>query len=115
MESAMIAEAVEIKLQRFRFHEPAARRVIDNERREIWLAGNRTDHSKFRKGEPRDIIGVRMRVWHPVEHRIARRGGDADRTAKLGRLCHCELCLLLSIRSSLYRRSYERDIRIQRL
>src|SRR5262249_45399828 len=108
MERAMITEAVEIKLQGFRFHEPAARHGIDDKRSEIRLAGNRANRSKFRKGEARDIIAVRMRVGHPVEHCIARRGRDADRAAELAGLCHCEPCWLLSVRPSLYRRRRER-------
>src|ERR1700746_1821343 len=110
----MITEAVEIKLQRFRFHEPAARHVIDDERGEVRLAGNGANRRKFRKGEARDIIAVRMRIGHPVEHRIAWRGGDRDRAAELRRLWHCELCWLLGVRPLLYRPRREWNTRIQR-
>src|SRR5205823_13335244 len=83
MEGAVVAVAIEIELQRFRFHEPAFRDVIDDERGEIWLAGNRADGGKFRKSETRHIVRVRMWIAHALEHRIGRRCGYRHRTAEL--------------------------------
>src|SRR5215469_15650684 len=96
MEHAMIAEILEITLERFRFHPPAAGHIIDDKRREIRLAGNGADRGEFWKGEARDIIAVRMGIGHAVQHSVARRGRGADGAAELGRFWHCETCGFLS-------------------
>ena len=73
MEDAITAKAVEVKRQGLRLHEPAPRHVIDNKRGKIRLPGDRANRGEFRKREARDIIGVRMRIGHAIEHRILRR------------------------------------------
>src|SRR5438105_14880247 len=83
MKGAVVAVAVEIELQRFRFHEPAFRDVIDDERGKVWLAGKRADRGKFRESEERHIVRVRMRIAHAREHGLSRRCGYRHRTAKL--------------------------------
>jgi hypothetical protein len=70
MECSVVAEAVEIKLQRFRLYEPGTRHVIDDQRREIGLAGNRAHHGEFREGKAGDVVRIRMRIAHAVEHRL---------------------------------------------
>src|SRR5262249_54081531 len=104
MVGAVITEAIEIKLQRFRFYEPAAWCVIDDEGGEIRLAGNWANRREFRKSEARDIIAVGMRVRHPIEHRVARRGRDGRRAAELGRLWHGQTVMAPCLQASLYRR-----------
>src|SRR5262249_62425177 len=108
MEGAMIAEAIEVKLQRLRFHEPAARHVIDHERGEIRLTSNRRERGKFRKSEARDIIAVQMRIGHPIEHSLVWRCGYGHRAAELGRCFHCEPYLLPSAPTGHHRRSQHR-------
>ena len=76
VERAVIAEAVQIKLQRLGFHEPGLRHVVDNQRGEIRLPGDRAHHGEFREGEARHVIRIRMRIGHAVEHRLVGRGGN---------------------------------------
>ena len=76
VEGAVIAEAVQIKLERFRFHQPSPRHVVDDQSGEIRLAGDRAHRGEFREGEAGDVVRVRMRIGHAVEHRLAGRGGD---------------------------------------
>ena len=59
------------------------RHIVDHEMREIRLAGDRAQHGEFRRGEARDIVGVRMRVRHAVELCRIGRGGQRHRTAEL--------------------------------
>ena len=86
VEGAVIAEAVQIEFQRFRFHEPRPRHVIDDESGEVGLAGDRADRGEFREGKARDVVCVRMRVAHAIEHRLAGRGGNCRGAAELQRL-----------------------------
>ena len=83
MESAMIAEARDIKLQRFRFQQPLARHIIDHEMGEIRLAGDRAERGEFRRREPHHIIGVLLRVGHTIERRLVGRGGPWHGAAEL--------------------------------
>ena len=82
VEGAVIAEAVEIKLQRLRLDEPAARHVVDHHDAEVGLAGDRADRGEFRKREPRDVIRVGLRIRHAVEHRLVGRGGQGARLSE---------------------------------
>ena len=75
MEGAVIAEAREIELQRFRLDEEAVRHIIDDQMREIRLAGDRAERGEFRRGEARHVMRVRVRVRHAVEQRLIGRGG----------------------------------------
>src|SRR4029079_2084007 len=72
MEGAHIAVAREIELERLRLHQPFAGRIVDNEMREIRLAGHRAETGEFRAGEARDISRVAMRVRHALEHGLRR-------------------------------------------
>ena len=63
----MIAKAREIELERFRLQQPRSRHVIDHEMRKVRLAGDRAQRGEFRRREPRDIIGVFLRIGHAVE------------------------------------------------
>ncbi len=57
METGMVAEAVQIELERLGFHDGARRDVVDDEVREIGLAGDGAERGKFRAGEA-DHIGA---------------------------------------------------------
>ena len=59
VEGAVVAEAVEIKLERFRLDQKARGHIVDHQMREIGLAGDRAERGEFRRGETRDIIRVR--------------------------------------------------------
>jgi hypothetical protein len=83
VERAVIAKAVEIELERLRLHEPAARHVVDHQRGEIGLAGHWAHQGEFREGKTRDIVGIRMRIGHAVEHRLFRRCRDRRGTTEL--------------------------------
>ena len=58
VEGAVVAEAVEVKLEAFRFHEPWAGNVVDDEDREIGLARDGTGGGEFRRRETGDVIGA---------------------------------------------------------
>src|SRR5262249_56600946 len=88
MKGAMIAEAVEIEFQRFRFDQPSIRDVINHERGEIRLTRDRAERGKFGKRKARHKIRARMRVAHAIEHRSSGGSRDWCRTAKLGRVGH---------------------------
>src|SRR5262249_23898247 len=90
VEGADIAEAAEIELERLRLEEPFFWRVVDHEVRKIRLAGDRTECGEFRGGEPRHIVGVGMRIRHPIEDRHLRRSGETARLAEMTKLFgHC--------------------------
>ena len=82
MEGAVVAEAVEVELQRLRLDQPAARHVVDHHDAEVGLAGDRADRGEFRKRETRDVIRVGLRVRHAVEHRLVGRGGQGARLSE---------------------------------
>ena len=76
VERPVVAEAREIKLQRFRFEQPALRRIVDDEMGEVGLAGDRAEAGEFWRGEAGGIERVAVRVRHALEQRICRRYGD---------------------------------------
>ena len=84
MKSAVIAEAAQIELQRFRLDEPFGRRVIDDEMGEIGLAGHRAKRREFGRGEPHEIGFARMRIWHDVEFGLVWRRGHSGFLAEQG-------------------------------
>src|ERR1700691_1162226 len=51
MERAVIAEAHEVKFQRFRFDDPAVGRIVDDEMRKIGLASHRAHRSELWRGK----------------------------------------------------------------
>ena len=59
--------------------------VTDADGGEIRLAGDRTQRGKFRCRKPRDVICPGLRVGHPFQHRLVRRGGQRDMGAELWR------------------------------
>src|SRR3984893_15932324 len=83
MEAPDIAETSEIELQRFRLDEPFARHVIDHKMREVRLPGDGTKSCEFRCGETGDIVGVGVRMAHPLELGVVRGGGRAGSAAQL--------------------------------
>ena len=83
VERAVIAEAGEIKLQRFGFQQPLLRHIVDHQMREIGLAGDRAERGEFGRCKSRHIIGVRVRIGNAVELRLSgeagrRSGGRAE-------------------------------------
>jgi hypothetical protein len=90
VEDADVAEAAEIKLERFRFEKPFFRHVVDHEVGEVRLAGDRAERGEFRRGEARDVVGVGVGIGDPIEYRRLRRGGEAARLAEMTkRFSHC--------------------------
>ena len=83
MENSVIAEAVEVELERFQLDEMAPRQVVDDDDREVGLAGHRAQRGEFGKGEARDVVGAGMRIGHAVEHRLGGGGGNPGRSAEL--------------------------------
>src|SRR5665213_416216 len=76
MKAAVIAEAVQVKLERLRLDQEAPRDIVDHEMSEIGLTGYRTQASEFRRGEARHVIGAGLRIGHAVESCPVRRGRD---------------------------------------
>jgi hypothetical protein len=60
VEGAVIAEAVEIELQRLRLDEPGPRHVVDDQGGEIGLPGHRAHDGEFGKGEAGKEIHPRI-------------------------------------------------------
>jgi len=83
MECGVIAEAVEIKLQRFRLDEEQVWHVVDHKNREIRLSGHRAHERELREREARHIVGVRMGVRHAIEYGFFRRRWNLARLAKV--------------------------------
>src|SRR6478735_11976807 len=67
VESAVIAEAVEIELQRLRFDKETRRYVVNDQMGKIRLPGDRTQSGEFRRGKSRHIIRSGMRVCHAIK------------------------------------------------
>ena len=72
VERAVVAERAEIQLQRLALDQPAARHVVDDEVREVRLAGDRAQRSELGRREAREVQLVGMRIRHALEHRLAR-------------------------------------------
>src|SRR5262249_13724318 len=89
VETAVITEAAQKKLQRFRLHEPFPRHVVDHEVREIWLAGDGTKRGEFRRSEARHVARIAVRVLYPVERGFGGRGWQPAWFAEMaGRFGH---------------------------
>src|SRR3546814_1796502 len=73
MEARMIAEGTEEQLQRLGFDDRVARRIIDDEVREIGLAGDRAERREFGGGETDEIGPSRSRIGHVIQGRFFRR------------------------------------------
>src|SRR6185369_6005569 len=82
----VIAEAGEVELQRFGLDEIAARHVVDDEVREIRLTGDRAESRKLRRSEARDVVGIPLRIRHPIETRLVRRRRRRRGATQLERL-----------------------------
>src|SRR5262249_23262189 len=90
VESADVAEAAEIELERLRLQQPFSRRVVDDEVRKIGLAGDRAERGEFRRAETRDIVGVGIGICDAIKGRRLRRSGDTARPAEMTkRFGHC--------------------------
>src|SRR5260221_13696709 len=83
VERAVIAECAEIELQRLALDQPLARHVVDDEMREIGLAGDRTERSEFRAGEAHEVGLARMRVGDLLQQGLIGRGGGVAPRAEL--------------------------------
>src|SRR4051812_4325060 len=60
VEAADVAEAAEIKFERFRLDQPSSRHVVDHEMGKIGLARDRAKGGKFGRGEAGDVVRVGM-------------------------------------------------------
>ena len=67
VERAVVAEARDIEFQGFRLQQPLPRHIVDDEMREIRLAGDRAERGEFRRGEAHQVIGILLRIGHAVE------------------------------------------------
>src|SRR3954447_13506686 len=70
VEGAVIAEAGDVELERLRFQQPLAGRVVDHQMREIRLSRDRAERGEFRHGEAYQIVRALLRVRHAVELRF---------------------------------------------
>ena len=83
VEGAVISEGIQIELQRLRLDQELVRNIVDDEMREVRLAGDRAERGEFRHREARHVMGVRMRVRHPVENGGIGGGRNGGRAAEL--------------------------------
>ena len=65
----VIAKAGEIQFQRLAFDDHFVWYVVDDQMREVWLAGDRANGRKFRYSKSNQIGCVGMWVWHAIERR----------------------------------------------
>src|SRR6516162_3862025 len=79
----MIAEAVEIELERFGFDQIPRRQIVDHQMRKIWLTGDRAEGRELRGREPCNIVRAHMRVRHAVEDGPVRGTRDRGWAAQL--------------------------------
>src|SRR5438132_13594427 len=69
----MIAEARQKQFQRFGFDQCFHRAIVDDEMREIGLAGDRTKRGECWRGNADDIVRIRMWIGDARELRVIRR------------------------------------------
>lgn len=95
----MVAETVEVELERFGLDQITCRQIIDDQMRKIGLTGNRAEGRKLRRSETRNIIRADVGVRNAVENRPVGGTGNGAWAAQLQlffghrRLSH-GLCLL---------------------
>jgi hypothetical protein len=83
VEGAVVAEAVQIKLERLRLDKMSARHIVDHQMGEVGLTGDRTKTGEFRRGEARYVIRIRVRIGDAVEPGLVGRRGNRAGAAKL--------------------------------
>ena len=59
------------------------RHIVDDEMREIGLTGDRTERGEFGRREAHDVIRIRVRIGHRVEHRFIGRRRNRNGAAEL--------------------------------
>ena len=92
----MVAEAVEVELERLGLDQITCGQIIDHQMRKIRLTGNRAEGRKLRRSETRNIIRADVGVRHTVEY-----GRSGELGIGLGRPnCNCFLAI------SVYRTVY---------
>src|SRR5262249_2425442 len=101
VERALVAEGEEIELQRLALDDPVLGRVVDDQVREIGLAGDRTERREFGAGEADRVEPILVRIGHALQHRFLRRGRDRRLMAELLQA----LIGLLLVRRLLWHRS----------
>jgi hypothetical protein len=75
VEGAVVAEGGEVELERLRLHQPGVGHVVDDEMREVGLAGDGAQARELGRREAGGVVRVGMRVRYAVEHgRIGARG-----------------------------------------
>src|SRR5690606_6851426 len=94
VEGAVIAERVQEELQRLRFHQIRIWNIIDDDMREVRLAGHRAERGEFRCGKAHDIIRAPVAVRHFLEDgrfRALRRLHGLPELQKTRYVCHAHL------------------------
>src|SRR5690349_2135448 len=79
----MVAERAEEQLEALRFDYGLLRSIVDDEMREVGLAGDRAQRGKFRRGETHEVERTFPWVRHTVEHRFVRRSGQGAGLAEM--------------------------------
>src|SRR3546814_14189239 len=67
VEPRMVAEAGQEELEALRFDDRLAGGIVDDEMREIGLAGHRAERGEFGRGEADEITLAPARIGHIVE------------------------------------------------
>src|SRR5579863_3163484 len=76
MKAAVVAERAEEQLQRLALDDMLRRHIIDDEMREIGLAGERAETRELRRVEADEIDRARIRIGDALEHRVVGRSGQ---------------------------------------
>src|SRR3546814_20332363 len=79
----MVAEAGQEELEALRFDDRLAGGIVDDEMREIGLAGHRAERGEFGRGEADEIQLARARIGHIVEDGDPGRGRQVARAAEM--------------------------------
>ena len=79
----MVAEGAEEQLEALRFDDGRGGRIVDDEMREIGLAGHRAERGELGRGEADEIERARARIGHIIERRFLRGGGQGAGLAEM--------------------------------
>jgi hypothetical protein len=80
----MVAEGVQVKLQRFAFDQPVARDIVDHDMGKVGLAGHRAERGELGSGKAHHGQAAGMAVGHALQHGLIGAGGQGGGRAQLG-------------------------------
>ena len=79
----MVAEAAQEQFERLGFDDRLAGNIVDDEVREVGLAGDGAQRGELGRREPDEIRATRPRVRNIIEHGLFWRGGEGAVLAEM--------------------------------